>query len=1131
MVTKIKAILCSILTFSLIIGMATTTGRAQDHEPLKNTLNTKVSRTFRRFLQHHPHHLNLKEILTREYMGEKLIWSHQDKTMLRALVKTDLPENALKKMGIKVLSKAGNIYSVILPPQALKPLATNTKTKFIAAPQKLEPKNDRAMASGLQISGLFAGVEINYNLVIRSPSQVEIHLVSDPNSSFDPYLVLKDLSGHVLAEDDNGGAGSDSSITYTFTFPGTYELTVQGTGTGHFRLLVFSKENRFSASDIYLGSSQGLYMGTDSALFGAKGKNVIVGIVDSGIDWCHPDFIDPDTGTSRILYLWDQTLSPQAGESSPSPYGYGVEYDQNIINSALLTCNHNLVREKDDEGHGTHVAGTAAGNGEASQGKYTGAAPQAKIIFVKTTFSDADIMDGVSYIFEKAAQLGMPAVVNLSLGGHAGPHDGTSLLSQALDQLSGEGKIVVVAAGNEGGDSVHAQLDMAHQVEGEMDLSTSCSTSMIDMWHDGGDGYLIRFDLPQGVAPSDVRSWVWDKNLLDNGTGPTQDADGCTSTSDCGAWGTGNGSSLIGYPNSANQALVTPFIDLIGLSHPVLSFYAWYSLEEDYDYVYVEASVDGGETWIPLTPQGPNLNPCTDSIFGFTGDSEDWTPYTFDLSAFAGKRIQIRWVIFSDNSITQDGFFLDNVGIEDSQSHEIAFFEDFDGDNGNFSTSFLNSLAIKPGQTAWGFIGKYTGGALDGAQICVDYTTTSSPLNGDSEVFASIDTYSCTSVNQWPIHLTKLTGGGSGKVDAWIANNEGYKSFFTGEATPLDPQGRNFGSVGMPGTAHRVVTVGAYTTRSSWIDYMGSGHKDLRWTLPGTGSTYEFDTMGDLAIFSSLGPTRDGRIKPDIAAPGERLVSVLSNDVEDPTPSDIVPYEDQQGRYWLMQGTSMATPVVTGLVAQYLSRHPHATPEEIKTNLALNALIDSATGTDVPNNYFGWGKAYLSPTMEVEGNMTANQESFTGSTDYYSSHLELGFTVSGINGKTGDIYFMLTQPAAEGGMATYYLVYDPNGSCQPFCIAKGRWTTTKTPYLSHVNFGDSSQPLASDGIWYIYGPGPDGNPQTMDVILNDGWVPPANVANCSLLPNGNYTFSVVYQTDEGYQASSLTVTLDRPECR
>lgn len=194
----------------------------------------------------------------------------------------------------------------------------------------------------------------------------------------------------------------------------------------------------------------------------ATGQGVLVGIYDSGIDWSHPDFIRSD-GTSRILFLWDQTDNTGPG---PSGFSYGTEYSQEDITNAIYGFSSILIQSKDQTGHGTHVAGIACGNGRGTGNhqppyQYIGIAKDAELIVVKggdRVFFDTGILDGLTYLFNKASFLAKPMVVNLSMGKqtHDGPHDGTSLFEQAVDGfLEIPGRAIVVAGGNDGGRPIH----------------------------------------------------------------------------------------------------------------------------------------------------------------------------------------------------------------------------------------------------------------------------------------------------------------------------------------------------------------------------------------------------------------------------------------------------------------------------------------------------------------------------------------------------------------------------------------------------------------------------------------------------------------------------------------------------
>lgn len=199
-----------------------------------------------------------------------------------------------------------------------------------------------------------------------------------------------------------------------------------------------------------------------------KGKNVLMAIYDSGIDWDHFDFRDPNDPTkSRILRIWDQTLNAQTGEAPPAGFSYGVEYTQSQINDELDGTPANFVREADVFGHGTHVAGTAAGNGSALPSrKYAGMAPEADLIIIKggdSLFDESKIIDGMTYLRTLATTMGKPIVLNMSLGNQFGPHDGTRPYEIAVDNFtsSATGRAVVISAGNDNGKNLHNNFSIA----------------------------------------------------------------------------------------------------------------------------------------------------------------------------------------------------------------------------------------------------------------------------------------------------------------------------------------------------------------------------------------------------------------------------------------------------------------------------------------------------------------------------------------------------------------------------------------------------------------------------------------------------------------------------------------------
>jgi len=253
---------------------------------------------------------------------------------------------------------------------------------------------------------------------------------------------------------------------------------------------------------------------------GYRGSGVIVGTIDSGIDFTHECFRKPD-GTSRILAIWDQSLPANGAESPPAGYTYGVEYTKTDIDAALsATDPFSIVRHTDPVAHGSHVAGIAAGDGSVAGDSqpaftYVGVAPEANIIVVASVAGtealgdSANALDAVQYILSKAASLGKPVVINMSLGDNLGAHDGTSLLEQGIDNLlGGQGKCMVKSAGNAADDDIHASGTVPASGTSTVQFvvpTGDTSPDTIDIWYRGSDRFGITITTP-GAAPTAVVS-------------------------------------------------------------------------------------------------------------------------------------------------------------------------------------------------------------------------------------------------------------------------------------------------------------------------------------------------------------------------------------------------------------------------------------------------------------------------------------------------------------------------------------------------------------------------------------------------------------------------------------------------
>ncbi len=197
-----------------------------------------------------------------------------------------------------------------------------------------------------------------------------------------------------------------------------------------------------------------------------KGRGVVVGVVDTGIDVTHPGFLD---GAGRTRIRWLLTWGEPAGRHPELEAAYGCTdpaqapcavYSSEDIEAMLANDRAVPDDARDFVGHGTHVAGIAAGNGTSSFGEgpfHFGVAEEATLVVASPSvgggFGDDQVLRATAFIFDRAAELGAPAVVNLSLGSDFGPHDGTSLLESGLASFVGDdkpGRAIVVAAGNSG---------------------------------------------------------------------------------------------------------------------------------------------------------------------------------------------------------------------------------------------------------------------------------------------------------------------------------------------------------------------------------------------------------------------------------------------------------------------------------------------------------------------------------------------------------------------------------------------------------------------------------------------------------------------------------------------------------
>ena len=243
--------------------------------------------------------------------------------------------------------------------------------------------------------------------------------------------------------------------------------------------------------------------------FSLFGRGILIAVLDSGIDYTHPEFRNPD-GSTRILAIWDQT----GNGNPPEGLDLGTEYSREEINEALMgseksdpegadsnVSNRRLIPIRDLSGHGTAVAAIAAGN--------NGVAPQAQLLIVKLGNPAPDsfpktteLMMAVEYAYRKALEVQMPLVINLSFGTVYGPHNGTGLLEMYLDEMMGRWKSVIVAGtGNEGNAAGHTTVTLQEEVQTEIQFGVAAGEAglNVQLWKNYTDQFDIYLRAPDGT--------------------------------------------------------------------------------------------------------------------------------------------------------------------------------------------------------------------------------------------------------------------------------------------------------------------------------------------------------------------------------------------------------------------------------------------------------------------------------------------------------------------------------------------------------------------------------------------------------------------------------------------------------
>ena len=290
----------------------------------------------------------------------------------------------------------------------------------------------------------------------------------------------------------------------------------------------------YSLLDVTSMEAAGITTASGLPALGNQGAGVIVGFVDTGINYMDPLFRNVD-GSTRIVGIWDQTNNSDNSNSieneTAKPFSafsalYGTQYTAAQINLALNSDDPvSIVPTRDENGHGTFLASIAAGNRD-ERAEFSGAAPRASIAMVKLkpakqylrefyliqdgadAYQENDIMMGVSYLYFLARKYSMPLVVCIPLGTNMGSHMGMSRLGQYLNQVSlSNGSAVITAAGNETGARHHFRAVMdasTDEVTAELRVGEREAGFSMELWAENMGVYTVGFISPTGEVAREI---------------------------------------------------------------------------------------------------------------------------------------------------------------------------------------------------------------------------------------------------------------------------------------------------------------------------------------------------------------------------------------------------------------------------------------------------------------------------------------------------------------------------------------------------------------------------------------------------------------------------------------------------
>ena len=389
----------------------------------------------------------------------------------------------------------------------------------------------------------------------------------DSNNFIDVNLKINISLEHTGIPDELKSVGFEVESTIANIAFGTISLNNLEALAAHSNVVSLEKQHnpeitlKDSVPDIRANS---VWSRNGNQFSGYTGTGTLIGIIDTGVHFRH-ESLKHFNGAARVFKIWDQTLTAQGSENAPgaivapsdasllTPLGYGVEYDRNDINATIgfgtNPPSFNIVRHLDTDGHGTHVAGIAAGNGsqagtteDTCEGDFTyiGTAPSAELIVVRLWgLTDGDrgtaaapipppsssslMIDALKYIIDQANKEGKPVAINCSIGVFTERMDGSGNINTGVNTLlqqNSQGNSIIFAAGNEANDRLRAMgqvpIAQASPLVFNINVNTNDSNTRAIIITYTGSNLQVQVNSPIGQV-----SWV-----SSSGTGSSTTANG-----------------------------------------------------------------------------------------------------------------------------------------------------------------------------------------------------------------------------------------------------------------------------------------------------------------------------------------------------------------------------------------------------------------------------------------------------------------------------------------------------------------------------------------------------------------------------------------------------------------------------